>query len=77
VTTIAWTELAAGAAIIIALVGMRLCWRAPRYRMSIEERAKDGIITEDCARRKIAFMQWFGPVIALAGCALLAAVILR
>jgi hypothetical protein len=75
--TITGTEIAAGVAIAMALVGMRLCWRAPRYRMSLEERAKDGLITEDHARRKIAFMQWFGPVVALSGCALLWLVIFR
>ena len=75
--TITGMEIAAWAAVAIALIGVRLCWSAPRYRMSIEERAKDGLITEDHARRKIAFMQWFGPAIALAGCGLLALVIFR
>lgn len=71
------SEIGAAAGVLITLVGVRLCWRAPRYRMSIEERAKDGKVTEQEARRKIAMLAWFGPVIALAGCALFAAVILR
>ena len=75
--TLTWTEIIAGVAVAISLVGVRLCWQAPRYRMSIEERAKDGMLTEDDARRKIAFMQWFGPVVALAGCGLLALLIFR
>ena len=75
--TISGTEILAWAAVVMALVGVRLCWGAPRYRMSIEERAKDGHITEDDARRKIAFMLWFGPVVALSGCGLLALVIFR
>lgn len=71
------SEIGAAAGVLLTLVGVRLCWRAPRYRMSIEERAKDGKITEREARRKIAMLAWLGPAIALAGCALFAVVILR
>ncbi len=72
-----WREIMAGGAVVITLVGVRLCWCAPRYRMSIEERAKDGIFTDEQARRKIRFMGWFGPAVTIAGCALLGVVILR
>ena len=69
-------EAAAIVAVLITLAGVRLCWRAPRYRMSIEERAKDGAISEDQARRKIVFFRWLGPVLAVLGCALLGAALL-
>lgn len=70
-------ELAAYAAVVITLLGVRLCWRAPRYRMSMEERAKDGRLTEDEARRRITFIAWLGPSIAIFGCGLLAAALLK
>ena len=66
-----WPEMGAGGAALMTLLGIRLCWSAPRYRMSIEERAKDGAITEDQARRKIWFMGWFAPALTLAGCVML------
>jgi hypothetical protein len=59
-------------AVIITLIGMWLCWGATEYRMSIEERAKDGLISSEQAQRKIQFMQWFGPGVTAAGCVLLA-----
>lgn len=68
-------EIAVGIAVVITLIGVRLCWRAPRHRMSIEERAKDGVYTNDEARRRIRFMGWFGPAVTIAGCALFAVVI--
>ena len=71
------TEIAALIAVVMTLIGVRLCWRAPRYRMSIEERAKDGRLTEEQARRKIAIFRWLGPILALAGCALLAGALLN
>ena len=70
-------ESAALAATLVALAGVQLCWRGPRYRMSMEERAKDGALTNEQARRKIRFMGWFGPALALTGCALLALAVLR
>ncbi len=72
-----WTEIAAGVAIVITLIGMRLCWGAPRYRMSVEEHAKDGKLTEDQARRRIEFMRWFGPAVTIVGCGLLALAVSR
>jgi hypothetical protein len=70
-------DIAAIAAVLITVCGMRLCWTAPRYRMSLEERAKDGVLSEDQARKRIRVMGWLGPAIAIAGCALLGAVIYR
>lgn len=76
-SSLAWQEIIVGCAVLITLAGVRLCWRAPRYRMSIEERAKDGALSEDEARRKIRFMGWFGPTVTVVGCVLLGVVILR
>jgi len=59
-------------ATVITLVGTRLSWGAPRYRMSIEERAKDGKLTEDQARRRIRTMDLTGPTVIVLGVALLA-----
>ncbi len=76
-SSLAWKEIAAAGAVVVTLAGVWLCWGAPRYRMSIEERAKDGLYTEDEARRKIRFMAWFGPAVTITGCLLLGVVILR
>lgn len=76
-SSLVWKEIVVGCAVVITLLGMRLCWGAPRYRMSIEERAKDGALTEDEARRKIKLMAWFGPTVTVIGCLLLGVVILR
>jgi hypothetical protein len=70
-------EIAIGVAAIITLLGVRLCWEAPHNRMSIEERAKDGKLTEEQARRKISRLAWFGPLVTFAGVALLCGVLVR
>ncbi len=64
-------------AAVITLVGTRLCWSSPRRRMSIEERAKDGELTEDQARWKIQVIGCSGPAVTLLGVALLAYAILK
>ncbi len=70
-------ELAMGGSALVMLIGAWLCWGAPRYRMSLEERVKDGKMTDDLARRRILQSQWTGPVVTSIGVALLAYVILR
>ena len=70
-------EIGIGMATIITLVGVRLCWAAPHDRMSIEERAKDGKLTEEQARRRIGRLAWFGPMVTLAGVALLCLALTR
>ena len=70
-------ELAMGGAATVMLIGAWLCWGAPRYRMTLEERVKDGKMTDDAARRRILQSQWTGPVVTSIGVALLAYVILR
>lgn len=57
---------------LVMLMGMRLCWTAPRYRMSMEERVKDGEITEAKARRNIQMAEVSGPVAVVLGAGLLA-----
>jgi hypothetical protein len=41
------------AAILLTVTGMALHWRMPGHRMSVEERMKDGDLSEDEARRRI------------------------
>lgn len=72
ISSLEWRELLAGLAVVITLAGTYLCWHSHRHRMSIEERAKDGKLTEDQARRKIWFMGWFAPTVAIGGCVLMA-----
>jgi hypothetical protein len=64
-------------AAVITLAGTALCWSAPTHRMSMEERAKDGRMTEEQARRKIQFRGWCGPVITIVGCVLLVVAFLK
>lgn len=70
-------EVAAGGAVVVTLIGVKLCWDATHYRMSMEERAKDGLITAEQARRRIRFMAWFGPALTIVGCALLGLAVTR
>ena len=70
-------EVGIAAAALLTLFGVRLCWHAPRQRMSIEERAKDGKISADQARRKIQQLGWTGPFIVVAGMGFLCGVLLR
>jgi hypothetical protein len=56
----------AGAA-VVTLSGAWLCWTAPRHRMSVEERAKDGHITEDEARRLVFRRARVGPLLVIVG----------
>lgn len=72
-----WEELALAMAAVITLFGVRLCWQAPHYRMSVEERAKDGKLTEEQARRRIRHSRWVGPVIVFVGIAGLCGVVLK
>lgn len=60
-------EIVLGLAAVVTLLGVRLCWFASEHRMSIEEDAKDGKLTEEEARRKINQLAWSGPAIVIAG----------
>lgn len=70
-------DLLLGGATLVILVGMWLCWGSPRYRMSLEERLKDGKITEQQARWRISQSQWLGPVVTTLGVCWLAYVVTR
>lgn len=65
------------AAALITLAGTALCWTAPNHRMSMEERAKDGKLSETEARRRILFREWSGPAVTVIGCVLLLVAVLR
>lgn len=60
------------AGVVVTVFGTRLCWNAPRYRMSVEEHTKDGKLTEDEGRAKIARMNWIGPAVVVLGFGLIA-----
>ena len=68
-------ELLAAAA--VTLLGVWLCWLAPHHRMSVEENAKDGRLTDDEARRKIRRISWAGPVVTFIGLAAVGGILLR
>ena len=70
-------EVGLVAAALVTVLGMWLCWHAPRSRMTLEERVKDGRISSEEARRRIARNQWTGPSVTIIGIALLAVVLLQ
>jgi hypothetical protein len=55
------------AAIFLSLVGMVLHWQAPRHRMAVEERIKDGKITPDEAQRQMRFYARLAPLVTAMG----------
>jgi len=70
-------ELTLGGATLVILLGMWLCWGAPRYRMSIEESMKDGKMTARDADHRIRRSQWMGPCVTIIGVGLLAFAVTR
>lgn len=70
-------ELMVGAATLVVLLGVWLCWGAPRYRMSIEESVKDGKLTGREAERRIRWNQWVGPCVTTVGVGLLTYAVTR
>ena len=69
----AWVVVAA----LITLLGTKLCWSSARSRMSIEESAKDGHLTDEQARKKIRAIEIRGPLVVFLGVGLLAYALLR
>jgi hypothetical protein len=69
-------EVAVGAAVVLTSTGMAMSWHLPRHRMSMEERMKDGKMTETEARRQLRFYSWCAPIATLSGVAVLLAVLL-
>ena len=70
-------ELTLGGATLVILLGMWLCWGAPRYRMSIEESMKDGKMTARDADHRIRRSQWMGPCVTIIGVGLLTFAVTR
>lgn len=60
-------ETALGVGAVITLYGVWLCWGASEYRMWVEERLKDGKMSDETARRKIARRRLLGPGITVIG----------
>jgi hypothetical protein len=60
-------ELAILVAAVVTLCGVWICWQAPYYRMQVEERAKDGKLTEEQARRRVTHSSWVGPAVVFIG----------
>ena len=67
-------EVGVGAAILMTVVGMALHWRLTILRMTLEERVKDGKITEAQARGQIRFYARCAPLATLVGVGVLIAV---
>ena len=64
-------EMGVGAAILLTVLGMALHWRLPQQQMAMEERIKDGKITETEARRELQFYARCAPLATLMGVAVL------
>lgn len=70
------SEIALAVAAVTSLLGAWLCWTAPRHRMSVEERAKDGHLTEDEARRSVRVRAKVGPALVIGGLVVIGGVLL-
>jgi hypothetical protein len=68
-------QVGIGAAILLTVTGMILHWHLPRHRMSMEERMKDGKMTEEESRRQIRFYALCAPIATVAGVLVLIAVL--
>ena len=68
-------EAGIGVAVALTLTGMVLHWHLPRHRMSMEERMKDGKLTEEEAERQLRFYSWCAPIATLLGVAVLVVVL--
>ncbi len=64
-------EFGLAIAMVLTFVGMVLHWQVPRQRMAMEERMKDGKMTEMQARRRLKIFNWCAPAVTLTGIALL------
>lgn len=66
-----------GVGVVFMLLGVYLRWMLPDYRMTAEERTKEGRWTELQARRRIAWLRFSSPIVVLLGLALFAALFLE
>ena len=73
-----WVD-AVGVCVALALTtcGMVMQWHLHRHRMSMEERVKDGEMTEDVARKKIKFRAQCAPGATVLGLLVLGAVLVH
>ncbi len=69
-------ELGLGVAVVLTVVGMGMHWHLPRHRMSLEERAKDGKLTESAAHRRVRLYSICATITTVAGMAVLVLVLL-
>jgi hypothetical protein len=60
-------EFGVGLAIALTVAGVTMHWRLPRQRMSIEERVKDGKLSEEAAQRWIKIYGWCAPTATVLG----------
>ena len=60
-----------GTAILLTVTGIVLHWNQPHHRMSMEERIKDGKLTDDEARRRIRIYSWCASIPMVTGILLL------
>ena len=63
-------------AVAMTALGVALQWQLPRQRIAMEERIKDGLLTEKEANRRLRFYAVCAPVATLAGVAMLLVVLL-
>lgn len=71
-SSLLFDEAGMAVAIVLTMAGLALHLYLPRHQMSVEERVKDGNMTETEARRQMRFYRWCAPVVTLLGVALLA-----
>ena len=64
-------EFGFAVAMVLTFLGMVLHWQLPRQRMAMEERMKDGKLTEMQARRRLKIFHWCAPAVTLTGIVLL------
>ena len=69
-------ELGLAIAMVLTFAGMVLHWQLPRHRISLEERIKDGELTESQARFRLQVFSWCAPAVTFVGIGLLLAVML-
>ena len=56
-------EFGLAVAMVLTFVGMVMHWRLPQQRMAMEERIKDGKLTEGQARRRLQVFNWCAPAV--------------
>jgi hypothetical protein len=68
---LAAAEIAFGLGVLLTLAGVHLQWHLPRRQMSLEERKKDGHLTEAGATRWIVWQRYSAPAFTVAGAILM------